>query len=605
VCGVSGCCAPAHSSRPLADVFVVNQHADRKPDAGAGRRYYMDTFAAAVGTVGHTLLVLQPWDTPLPLTRAWCLWEIFSALQSATGRLEVVMGPAEEAALQEALATRYKEVVAAVSRIDARNAAATDGDDAAAIKALVTQSAGGFGEVNGRVHDFLRGWLVSCGEAALLRARAAAAEPPGAQSAGTLRALATLGKLLCHQGRVDEARPLLQEALDAYGAIGADAPQPAASSACGPPTCAEALEVARSLAKIMDDRAAAITLMQGTVRDSAATFGATHVETLLCRYMLGVLFVRSDALDDADSHLTAALSGLLAMPGTKEEALLCMSWLGILRGLQLSEHYIAGRHKDATALLLEPLRLCGDACDGMRALLGDAHPATWYVMSMHVDRLRFVASIVRSGFHAAATVSPAELLDTAHKHIAVALQGQRETLGNTHPATRATELSLVELLLEAGKLADAERVCRTMLPRDCGTLGDCEDTLTLAAAGELACILVQQERHSEAEALRRELLRNSRRTLGDAHDESLKAVETLAGVLQAQGKWDDADALYREALLACSETAHAPSARSISLLTAHADALAEQGRPADALAAAKDALRQKAAPRWARRTIRR
>ena len=30
--------------------------------------------------IDHTVLVLAPWDDPIPLTQAWCLWEIYSTL---------------------------------------------------------------------------------------------------------------------------------------------------------------------------------------------------------------------------------------------------------------------------------------------------------------------------------------------------------------------------------------------------------------------------------------------------------------------------------------------------------------------------------------------
>jgi hypothetical protein len=63
--------APHVSSRLLlrADIFVGNQHAA----ATLPQDWWATAFASAVGDIGHTVLVLQPWSAPLPLTRSWCL----------------------------------------------------------------------------------------------------------------------------------------------------------------------------------------------------------------------------------------------------------------------------------------------------------------------------------------------------------------------------------------------------------------------------------------------------------------------------------------------------------------------------------------------------
>ncbi len=77
-------------------------------------------FKKNVLDIGHTLLVLQ-WDNPIPLTRAWCIWEIFcTCCQDANGKtstLEVIMSPNDERALRDTLALRFDEVVEKVSRV--------------------------------------------------------------------------------------------------------------------------------------------------------------------------------------------------------------------------------------------------------------------------------------------------------------------------------------------------------------------------------------------------------------------------------------------------------------------------------------------------------
>ena len=97
LCGAHACshaAAHAHAS----DVFVSSQHKAAALDTG----WFRDAFASEVTHIGHTLLVLQPWYAPLPLTRSWCLWEIFSTLNGDV-ELQIVLSPAQREAFLEAL----------------------------------------------------------------------------------------------------------------------------------------------------------------------------------------------------------------------------------------------------------------------------------------------------------------------------------------------------------------------------------------------------------------------------------------------------------------------------------------------------------------------
>jgi hypothetical protein len=55
------------------DVFSINQHQETSLDYG----WWATTFRNAIAEFGHTVMVLMPWDDPIPLKRAWCLFELF------------------------------------------------------------------------------------------------------------------------------------------------------------------------------------------------------------------------------------------------------------------------------------------------------------------------------------------------------------------------------------------------------------------------------------------------------------------------------------------------------------------------------------------------
>lgn len=56
------------------DVFINNQHVLADTDLGAA-------FQDSITEIGTVLLVMSPWNNPIPLTRAWCLWEIFCSIK--------------------------------------------------------------------------------------------------------------------------------------------------------------------------------------------------------------------------------------------------------------------------------------------------------------------------------------------------------------------------------------------------------------------------------------------------------------------------------------------------------------------------------------------
>ena len=51
------------------DVLCVNQHMSQQ----LPQEWWSSTFRDAIQKMGHTLVVLSPWNQPVPLTRAWCL----------------------------------------------------------------------------------------------------------------------------------------------------------------------------------------------------------------------------------------------------------------------------------------------------------------------------------------------------------------------------------------------------------------------------------------------------------------------------------------------------------------------------------------------------
>ena len=73
------------------DLFANNQHLAVELDFN----WWCGTFKSAIKQFGHTVMVLSPWIDPIPLTRAWCLFEIYCSVIT-NSKFEVAMSKNEQ-----------------------------------------------------------------------------------------------------------------------------------------------------------------------------------------------------------------------------------------------------------------------------------------------------------------------------------------------------------------------------------------------------------------------------------------------------------------------------------------------------------------------------
>lgn len=53
---------------------------DQSPTREYPQDWWLNTFRSEVKRISWTVMVLAPWNDPLPLTRSWCLWEVLATL---------------------------------------------------------------------------------------------------------------------------------------------------------------------------------------------------------------------------------------------------------------------------------------------------------------------------------------------------------------------------------------------------------------------------------------------------------------------------------------------------------------------------------------------
>jgi hypothetical protein len=92
--------------------FSVRQH-----DVDA----YLAWLAECVKGVRHTLLLIEPWNKPTALTRAYCVKELYHT-QDSNGQLELVMSDEQRRAFERTLVDDFETIASALSQVDLRDA---------------------------------------------------------------------------------------------------------------------------------------------------------------------------------------------------------------------------------------------------------------------------------------------------------------------------------------------------------------------------------------------------------------------------------------------------------------------------------------------------
>jgi hypothetical protein len=182
------------------DLFSNNQHKAVDLDFS----WWCNTFKSAIRDFRRTVMVMAPWHHPIPLSRGWCLFELFCTAETRS-RFEVAMSKAHQELFFKDL--REKDVRVAIddmlSIIDCAKSECFKPEDLDRIFAVV-RSTVGFNRINSLVFEQLRGWVVEVTKAAM------ESEVEEIKHLGLMHSLAGL---YSGQGEFDLALPLSLDCL--------------------------------------------------------------------------------------------------------------------------------------------------------------------------------------------------------------------------------------------------------------------------------------------------------------------------------------------------------------------------------------------------------
>ena len=243
------------------DFISTSQHqfapSDRPPE------WWQHTFRLAIGQMGQMVMVMTPWENPVALTRAWCLYELY-ACRSSGSRFSVAFPPCERARFIAEIVESGDAFYDMLSKVNTANSECSRETDRQRIFSAVQGLAGGFSALDRGVLSTMTEWLQLQLEE---RMQQATRDGHERDACSAQHALAVLFE---KKTEYDRAHVLFEQCFAARRALlGADHPD----------TLASLHELAGSFSNKLDhDRA--LLLAQDCLARRTQVLGEMHPDTL-------------------------------------------------------------------------------------------------------------------------------------------------------------------------------------------------------------------------------------------------------------------------------------------------------------------------------------
>jgi len=117
-------------------------------------------FGERVTGIGLVLPMLEDWQNPGYVKRAWCLFELYTAIRMNLIEVDIILTKAQRQACANTVNSEgFQAVDKALSKVKAEEATATEIADLKAIQALIKRYHGGYAALNEAVKVQMRAWF--------------------------------------------------------------------------------------------------------------------------------------------------------------------------------------------------------------------------------------------------------------------------------------------------------------------------------------------------------------------------------------------------------------------------------------------------------------
>ncbi|EGD81238.1 tetratricopeptide protein [Salpingoeca rosetta] len=489
------------------DLFMNNQNAN--VTANLPQEWWSTTFKKSIANIGHVLLVLMPWRDPVPLTRAWCLWEIFCGISNEGTEVTIQLPKSEEQALEHTIYNDYKAVTDTLVRVQAERADAFNPHDKHMIFTAIESWAGGFGAVNQAVKDQLRAWCLQKAVGAVETMRARGEDKTDA-FAGLCGAV---GSVLSEFGEHDKAIAYYETALAVYLRTEKEKGENVAVSNnnLGNAYCSKG-EYDRAIAFYEKDLAITVE-----------TLGEKHPSTASTYNNLGTAYYSKGDFDKAIHYYKKALAITVETLGEKHPSTAdsCVG-LGIAYEKKGELDRAIAFYEQALAIMVEAL--------------GEKHPNT-------ADTYNNIGSVYYSKGD----------YDRAIECFDKALAVRVETLGEKHPSTAQTYNNLGGAYHDKGDYDKAIALYEKALAITVEALGE-KHPSTATSYNNLGGAYARKGEYDKAIACYEKALAIYAETLGEKHPSTADTYNNLGAAYVDKGQYGKAIHHYEQALAIKVET---------------------------------------------------
>ncbi|ORY52956.1 hypothetical protein BCR33DRAFT_182403 [Rhizoclosmatium globosum] len=365
------------------DLFSNSQHdTATKPFS-----FWTGTFMTAIKAIGSVVMIMLPWEDPIPLQRAWCIYELYACMETRS-EFNVAMPRAERKRfLSQVNVKSFNKMLASVK---SENSTSFLPDDKEKIHTAIRDSIG-FTNLDSAMFKVLKEWMLKALKMELQLAESVL----GKTNPLSLTLKAGLAGVYGDLGNEEASLLLYQELWDYYKTnVGVD-------SGFALIHCGNVISSLITLKRFSEAKAPALDLIER----SRQIFGNEHQSTCSAKESLAVvleneakfaeaLALHNDTLQvylglygDESEHTARAKLSLASCYYTMKDFQKASdayqaafdtrkrllgedhpSTLGTMTSLG-SALYLAGRVEESRSLQKE----CLDKC---RRVLGDSHPST-------------------------------------------------------------------------------------------------------------------------------------------------------------------------------------------------------------------------------------
>lgn len=390
-------------------LFCNNQHKLDELDF----EWFHKTFQSAVADIGHTVMVMSPWDDPRPFTRAWCIWEAYASATNKDVLFEIAMSESDRLKfINDVTKDPRGATDKMLATVRAENSQCFKEEDRKKIFKVIRETVG-FPKINSMVFEQYRSWAIRVSTHAFLQS------------------MATVALLHKGQGQYAMAENLLVDCVKrASESLGLEHQSTLAYS--------------NHLACLYMDRGKPMEahgLVVECLETRRKVLGELHADTLASMISKARWYTAMGQYSDAQPLLEDCLS--------KRKKSLCMDHPDILATKnQLGSLYMHMKNYKKAQRLYE------DCLERRRWILGENHPD--FLASMNNLAMLYY----RQGKYNKALSSLEE-----------SFSKRKEILGEDHPSTMTILNNIASLKMKKGELSEALLLFEACLAKRSATLG--------------------------------------------------------------------------------------------------------------------------------------